>query len=122
MMIKAPRHESVYYEKTGKKKGDFHIMVKSPMNTPRPGFEPGHPCGNKLSCTKLSRLAQYQVVPPRQTFTKFDQRLFQCCQTAYDSTISSDDFAKANVVLACFSQVFSIRKKAASGCATAADF
>ena len=30
-------------------------------DTPSPGFEPGNPCGNKLS-----RLAQYRAVPRRQ--------------------------------------------------------
>ena len=48
------------------------------VKAPRPGFEPGNPCGNKLYGTFLesdSRLtlssqkfAQYRVVPPRHNY------------------------------------------------------
>ena len=43
-----------------------NLFLKLLLNrTPRPGFEPGHPEGNKISS-----LAQYQIVPPWHKVSK----------------------------------------------------
>ena len=68
-LIKKKRHDPDSAERSerGAKNKRFLRMFKSGVRklkemekekTPRPGFEPGNPCGNKISS-----LAEYQIVP-----------------------------------------------------------
>jgi len=60
--------------------------------TPRPGFEPGYPEGNKLSVQRLQayapityviKIAQYQIVPPRQILWSLKWFLLQAQSRVY---------------------------------------